>query len=106
MTKYITLTRGKKALVDDQNYERLKKHKWSAQPGRQTWYALRSKYNPNTGKTTTIKMHHAVAGNPPAGKVVDHINGNGLDNRRAKSPNRNPPKTNSNNVPKSVSILI
>ena len=29
-----------------------------------------------------LKMHHAILGKPPQGYVVDHINGNRLDNRR------------------------
>lgn len=28
-------------------------------------------------------MHRVVAGEPPCGLEIDHINGNGLDNRRA-----------------------
>ena len=32
--------------------------------------------------TRLQRMHHVVLGFPPPGMVIDHINGNGLDNRR------------------------
>lgn len=75
MTKEILLTQGKIALVDDGDYEYLMQWKWNAHKHRNTWYA---KYN----KTfSSVKMHRLIM-NAPAGVQVDHINGDGLDNRR------------------------
>ena len=80
--KTIPLTQGKVAIVDDEDYEELMKHKWYANKrpdGR--WYAVRR--GPLLGgRRKTIYMHRALmAGASPL--QVDHINGDGLDNRRA-----------------------
>jgi hypothetical protein len=75
-TRRIPLTRGKFALVDSQDYYRLGQFSWFAVPGYKTSYADR-KLN---GKT--IKMHREIM-NAPAHLFVDHINHNGLDNRKA-----------------------
>lgn len=71
--KEIQLTQGKVALVDDGDFELLNKYKWSAHKGRGAWYATRG--------VGPIKMHRQIT-HAPIGAVVDHINGNGLDNRR------------------------
>jgi len=75
--RYLSLTRGKYAIVDAADYPALSKHKWFAQPterGR-TFYAAR------THKGRAVSMHRQIM-KPPKAMVVDHINGNGLDNRR------------------------
>ena len=69
----IKLTQGKVALVDDQDYLRLTAMgRWHAQKGVDTYYAQRSR---------GVMMHRVIM-DAPKGMVVDHINGNGLDNRR------------------------
>ncbi|MCI9298114.1 MAG: hypothetical protein HFI10_11830 [Lachnospiraceae bacterium] len=73
----IPLTHGKTAIVDDVDFERLGIHHWSCC---KAGYAMRG-FRDN-GKMVYLKMHHAVIGKPPPGYVVDHINGNRLDNRR------------------------
>lgn len=76
--KLIPLTQGKFAMVDDEDYEALNAYKWSADGHQGLWYAHRKVCTP-AGKRTTLRMHRAVA--PYA--VVDHIDGNGLNNQRA-----------------------
>jgi len=76
----IPLTQGKYAIVDPEDYERLNKYKWHVQRGANTYYACR---NSRIGKKrVSIKMHRQIL-NPPDHLLVDHINRNGLDNRKA-----------------------
>lgn len=78
----IPLSRGLVALVDDEDYDRVMAvdSKWYAKRHRHTDYARRNVWK--NGKRTTIPMHQFVIG-AEGGLVVDHINGNGLDNRRS-----------------------
>lgn len=73
--KQIKLTQGQVALVDDADFERLKKYKWYAVKDGNTYYAKTC----NNGKH--IKMHRFIL-NPLPKFECDHINHNGLDNRR------------------------
>lgn len=80
--KEIPLTRGKVALVDDEDYSELSKYRWCALKQGNTYYAVRaSPCDPATHKSTLIKMHVVIAGTPH-GMDTDHVSGNGLDNRR------------------------
>ncbi len=74
--RYIPLTRGLHAIVDAEDYEWLSQYKWHANRtnGSGTIYAAR-----NVGRGSQL-MHRMIM-RPPQGMVVDHINGNGLDNR-------------------------
>lgn len=78
--KKIPLTQGKFALVDDEDYEYLKRWKWYAHKDRNTFYAARQTPQ-GGGKQKMIQMHAEIIGRKE-GFVTDHINGNGLDNRR------------------------
>lgn len=72
MSKQIPLTKGKFAIVDDADYDWLAKHKWFYDGES---YAVRKAGNVN------LSMHRVVL-NASGPVVVDHINGDGLDNRR------------------------
>lgn len=74
----VPLTRGLFALVDEADYERVAAFKWSVRPDKKTMYAQRAILLPD-GRTSTQQMHNFIAG----AVGVDHINRNGLDNRRA-----------------------
>ncbi|MHC4206119.1 MAG: AP2/ERF family transcription factor [Planctomycetota bacterium] len=77
----IPLTRGKYAIVDPDDYFRLSKFKWFAVKGGSTFYAVHS-VAPKEGKRYRLYMHREVL--PVAENMfVDHINCNGLDNRKA-----------------------
>lgn len=76
----IPLTRGKYAIVDPEDYERLNKYKWHARKGVNTFYAGRTVRTDT--KKHLIQMHREVI-DPPCHLLVDHINRNGLDNRKA-----------------------
>lgn len=75
----IKLTQGKIALVDDEDYERLNQFKWCANRNRKKWYAQRGVWI--NSKVKTIKMHRVIL-NTSKEMEVDHINGDGLDNRK------------------------
>jgi len=76
----IQLTQGKYAIVDPEDYEPLNKHKWYACKSKNTYYAVRTT---KTGKKRLyIKMHREII-DPPKHLLIDHINHNGLDNRKA-----------------------
>jgi len=83
--KQIPLTQGKVALVDDDIYEVVKNYKWYAWKHYNTYYAIRNvsrKLDPE-GKQQKIRLHHTVIGKPPKDFMVDHIDGNGLNNQRS-----------------------
>ena len=71
----IPLTQGKFALVDDEDYEALAKHKWQFNHH----YARRDGPRP---RRLPIWMHRVITNAPP-GMQVDHINGDTLDNRKS-----------------------
>ena len=80
--KTILLTQNKFAFVDDEDFERLNQYKWYTKREGNTWYATRgSKKLDDKGKQKLIRMHREIL-NAPKGIPVDHINGNGLDNRK------------------------
>jgi len=76
MTIEIPLSRGRVTLIDEADVPFVSQHKWSYHP---RGYAVRTvRLN---GKQRTIYLHRALL-NPPDDLVVDHINGDPLDNRR------------------------
>lgn len=82
MSVRISLTRGQFALVDDADAETIGHFKWMAKPKQCAeggFYAQRT-IRPH-GKKCTLYLHRAIVG-AAHGQVVDHINGDGLDNRR------------------------
>ena len=78
--KYIPLTQGKFAIVDDDMYEYLNQWKWCLRKkSERSFYAGRNDWE--NKKNHIVTMQQLIM-NPPKGMVIDHINGNGLDNRR------------------------
>jgi hypothetical protein len=74
--KQIPLTQGKFALVDDEDYEWLMTWKWCTANCRNLVYA---RAYDNYGM---FSMHRLLMLYPPSPYHIDHINHNGLDNRR------------------------
>ena len=73
--------------VDDSDYDSLLKYTWrcytDAGTGKLYVYRLfRANKGKRKGRYKYVKMHRQIM-NAPKKKVVDHINGNTLDNRRS-----------------------
>jgi hypothetical protein len=83
--KLIPLSQGQFAQVSDHRYEYLSQWKWAARwsPSTSSYYAQRTEYvgHCRAGKVT-IQMHRLLLGlKPRDGKIVDHDNGDTLDNQ-------------------------
>ena len=78
----IPLTKGKFAIVDPEDYEHLNIYKWHASKNASTYYAKRNLYPKKKSMPGSVSMHRQIM-NAPAGLFIDHINYNGLDNRKA-----------------------
>lgn len=72
--RYIPLTQGKKAIVDDEDYGFLSQWKWHFNVNGYAVRTVKSKY--------CIYMHRVI-NNTPENLVTDHINENKLDNRKS-----------------------
>jgi hypothetical protein len=76
----VVLTQDKAAVVDAEDCEWLSKFKWHAHERGRTWYARRA------ASSRTVSMHRAILehhGYDLTSGEVDHINGDGLDNRKS-----------------------
>src|SRR6478752_4052348 len=76
----IPLPGGMSALVDDADAPAVRRHKWCVRRSRtgETYYVQRNVRLDN-GRRTTQQLHQFIMG----ATGVDHINGDGLDNRRS-----------------------
>lgn len=82
-TAKITLSGGHFAIVDAADYDWLSQWNWSAHVDKGIRvYARRNTPRVNGGNQGAVHMHRAIV-DAPKGMVVDHINHNTLDNRRA-----------------------
>jgi AP2-like factor (euAP2 lineage) len=78
MTKQIPLrgrnSKGRYALVDDEDYEYLSQFRW---------VCTHQDYVTSRKENRTILMHREILGLSPGQEIVDHVNHDTLDNRRA-----------------------
>jgi len=77
MAKEIQLTQGNVAIVDDDDFDYLNQFKWYLLKSKFNYYAIRTKRPENK----LIQLHRIVI-KAKQGEIVDHINGNKLDNRK------------------------
>lgn len=76
--KTIRLSQDRVAIVDDEDYEKISLYSWCVTyNAREKWYAQTT----IKGTTKSLLMHRYIL-NAKKGQIVDHINGNGLDNRK------------------------
>jgi len=78
--KEIKLTQGQFSIVDDDMFEDLNQFKWHADKDGNTFYAKRNACN--NGKWKKVLMHREILGLIDRNIHCDHINHNGLDNRK------------------------
>lgn len=81
--KLISLTQGKFAMVDDDDYEHLNRWKWYCN---NRGYAVR--ITPKAKNRRAVLMHREIL-NPQNGLFTDHIDGNKLNNQRSNLRNCN-----------------
>ncbi len=72
----IKLTKNKVTIVDDEDYKKLSKYDWRTMKGTYTFYA-------RTWSNGKHLLMHRFIMNAPKGMVVDHRDGNGLNNQRS-----------------------
>jgi hypothetical protein len=81
--KEIKLTKGKVALVDDEDYDWLTQFKWHAVTGHNNmYYASTAWWDSVRRKIIHVKMHRMIM-NTPKKMLTDHIDRNGLNNQRS-----------------------
>jgi hypothetical protein len=66
------------AIVDADDYEHLAKYKWYCEQDGNTFYTFRREGR----KRKRVSMHRQIL-HAPKGLLVDHIDGNGLNNRKS-----------------------
>lgn len=81
----VPLTRGKFALIDEDDAQRVLAFKWHYNGG----YAMRARRASEPPLPRSISMHRWVL-EAPMGEMVDHINGDPLDNRKSNLRYTNP----------------
>jgi len=70
------------AKVDPADYKRLKRYEWITTKKRNNFYVLRHTAGGKRKRGSLIYLHQEII-EVPRGMVVDHINHDGMDNRRA-----------------------
>jgi len=80
----IHLTQGRFAKVEPEDYIWLSQFRWHCKAGKNAIYAVRT--ITEAGCSKRIFMHRLIMNTPPH-LVCDHINHDGLDNRRARLRN-------------------
>ena len=78
----------KEILVDDADYIKLSKYKWSVAIAHNTFYAMRQK--------SPRMMHRLLMGTKDMSISIDHKDGNGLNNQRCNLRECTPSQNNAN----------
>lgn len=96
-TLIVPLTQGKFAIIDANSAETISAYTWHATRVKRCWYARTSVWL--DGKKTAIWMHRLLRGFPDA--MVDHWDGDGLNNRIENLRCATPGQNSSNSTPRS-----
>ena len=76
------MTQPQYAKVAPGDYKGLREYEWFAQKGKGCFYAVRRARGPKGNKPATIYMHHELI-DVADGLLIDHVNQDSMDNRRA-----------------------
>lgn len=74
---------GLYAVVDASDAEMVSQFRWYAKRSGHRFYAYCSVRDPHTGRQKSMSMHRVILDVDNPAIDVDHINGDGLDNRRS-----------------------
>jgi len=105
----INLTRGKYTIIDDKDYNLISKYKWYANNNKHgSWYAFTNvEWDNNKRQSKVLPLHRLIVGLGFGDKrQVDHINHNGLDNRRCNLRLCNAAQNQHNCKPRSKSSVF
>lgn len=86
--KQIPLTNSiKTALVDESDYDKCARKQWYLRVNKKNKHleyvmCQEADYRKSGGKKFQTYLHTFILGKPPEDMVIDHINGNVLDNRK------------------------
>ena len=81
--------KNKEALIDDEDFEKINKHKWYAKKCKNTYYVTSTSHKEGCSKIDKDRnintvMHRLILGLiKDDNKYVDHIDGNGLNNQKS-----------------------
>ncbi len=81
--KRIPLTQGKFALVDDEDFDKVSQHKWSARKTGYVWYAMTNIPTRNTKRRQKLLLMHRFIIKTPTGMETDHKDRDGLNNQKS-----------------------
>ncbi len=79
--RVIKITKGYTVMVDDEDYEYLNQWKWSVNDSCKTLYAARMIRT--NGKRKYTNMHRFILGINDSSILIDHRDGNGLNNQKS-----------------------
>lgn len=106
--KFIQLTQGKFAVIDDEDYEKVSQYQWRLLKTGKQMYAITN----TPDLKSTIRMHRLIMGEPEGFKV-DHRDGNGLNNSRSnlrkctqQQNGQNRTSASSHNVTKTLGVCL
>lgn len=101
--RQIKLTHGEYAIIDDEDYEKISKYKWRLTTKRLKKYAI-AQISRNETPRINVLMHRFIL--PPENNMqIDHINRNGLDNRKSNLRFCTPKQNQGNRIATSKSGL-